>query len=72
MPMRPTLLLSLAFVLSGCATSDSQRDAQAPAHSAQREPDERDAADADPLLARAGVDYRRVDEAFVTAATPQD
>ncbi|MGO1069952.1 phytase [Lysobacter sp. CA199] len=72
MPKRSTLLLSLAFALAGCATSDAPRGAGAPAQAAQREPDERGAADADPLLVRAGLDYRQVAEAFVTPATPQD
>lgn len=70
---RPTLMLSLAFVLAGCATSDAPRGAPVPAQAAaQREPDERDAAQADPLLARSGVAYEQVAEAFVTAATPDD
>ncbi|MEH6420697.1 hypothetical protein [Pseudomonas sp. CGJS7] len=74
MPKRSISILSIALVLAGCATADAPRDgvasASASAPAAQREPDER--GDADPLLARAGLAFAQVDEAFVTAATPQD
>lgn len=82
MPMRSTLILSVALILAGCATSDAPRANAEPAQAgaaqaaagqaAQREPDERAPDDADPLLARAGIDHRQIDEAFLTPATPQD
>lgn len=74
MSMRSTVILSAVLAVAGCATSDVPRAAAAPvqAAAAQREPDERGAESADPLLARAGIAHETVGEAFVTAATPQD